>query len=261
MLKKEGKFDTPKTPFFVSVREVEGRVLIDAIFKHRKSLEEPNVFDMVVFARRARVKFDEPAGLVRIDLEQSETSGDTAKPFIFSINGRQELQYPLPKDQKLQFEKRIQEMTNAELTEQQAVLREKIRRERLRQALAAALWIGSGRIERVTWPEVGQAFSDFPIWKKRNDEFETEKSFRAALAAGAICFIWVGAPVAIRAARRDFLSVFFVCFLPIIGVYYPMMLAGVNSSKEGVVPPLVVFGGNLVLILAGSYIIWKVRRH
>jgi lipopolysaccharide export system permease protein len=260
-LKKDGQFDNPGTPFFVSVREVDGRILKDAIFKHRKSKEEPNIFDFVVASKHARVKFDVAAGLVRVLMDDAETTGEMSKRFLISINGQTELQYPLPKDQKFQFEKRIQEMTNDELSEQQVVLEKKISRERLRQAVAATMWIASGRIERVKWPEVGQAYKEFPFWKKRNDEFETEKYFRAALAGGTICFVWLGAPVGILLARRDFLSSFILCFLPIILAYYPVMLLGVNLAKEGAATPWIIFGGNAALLLIGTIVVRKVRRH
>ena len=42
-----------------------------------------------------------------------------------------------------------------------------------------------------------------------------------------------GRPVGILFARRDFLSAFMTCFLPIIVIYYPLMLFGTNLSKEG----------------------------
>ena len=52
-------------------------------------------------------------------------------------------------------------------------------------------------------------------------------------------------------ARRDFLSAFISCFMPIILVYYPLMLFGMNMGKEGIIlPPEFVWTGNVVLWLA-----------
>ena len=37
------------------------------------------------------------------------------------------------------------------------------------------------------------------------------------MAFGSLLFVFLGAPVGILFARRDFLSAFMTCFLPIIG--------------------------------------------
>jgi lipopolysaccharide export system permease protein len=50
--------------------------------------------------------------------------------------------------------------------------------------------------------------------------------------------------------------------MPIILVYYPLMLFGVNLGKEGIMPPELVWSGNVVLWLAAF--IWAlppVRKH
>lgn len=261
VLKKEGKFDTPNSPFYISVKDVEERTLIGATFKHHKSKQEPDTYDLQIYAERAKIKFDVANGVVRVELQNSETTGTNAREFVFTVNGKKELIYPLPKEQKYKFEKRIQEMTNAELSEQQTAFQKKIDQERIRQSVAAAMWIGSGRFERVTWPEVGEAYKDYPYWKKKIDEFETEKQLRLALSAGTFCFILLGAPVGILFARRDFLSAFITCFLPIIVLYYPLTLLGVNLGKEGAVSPAIVFSGNLVLVVIGLLVVRRVRRH
>lgn len=259
-LKKEGKFDNPDAPFFIGVKDVQERELIGATFKHRKGKEAPNSFDLQVYAERARIHFDQPAGVVRVELEDSETFGPTGQ-FLFWVNGKQILEYPLPRDQKFKMEKRIQEKTDTELSEEQVILRKKIAQEQARQAVSATMWIASGRIGRVNWPEVGESYKDFPYWQKKIDEFETEKNLRKALAAGTILFVWLGAPVGILFARRDFLSAFSSCFLPIIVLYYPLTLLGVNLAKEGATPYEIVYAGDALLAVVGMVVVWKVWRH
>ena len=70
---------------------------------------------------------------------------------------------------------------------------------------------------------------------------------RNALACSVFFFVALGAPVGILFAKRDFLSAFITCFLPIILIYYPLVLAGINMSKEGIILPAVVWSGNIVL--------------
>ena len=260
VLKKENEFNGANAPFYISVKDVEGRTLIGATFKHRKSKEEPNEFDLIIYAERAEIHFDIPAGLVRIDLENSTTAGKSAKPFIFDVDGRKQMQYPMG-DQKYKFEKRIQEKTDSELSQEQEELRGRIEGERHSKAVRAAMWIASGRMDRVPWVEVEEAYSKYPHWQKKVEELETEKHLRRSLAIGTLLFIWLGAPVGIWLARRDFLSSFIACFLPIIVAYYPLTLAGVNLAKEGTTPVWIVYAGDAVLGVIGLLAVWKVRRH
>ena len=80
-------------------------------------------------------------------------------------------------------------------------------------------------------------------------------------AFGAIAS-FAGMLVGILFARRDFLSAFISCFMPIIVVYYPIILFGVNLGKEGIISPYCVWAGNLVLWTAAWF--WAlppVRKH
>ena len=83
---------------------------------------------------------------------------------------------------------------------------------------------------------------------------ETEIQMRQAMAWGSLFFVFLGAPVGILFARRDFLSAFISCFMPIIIAYYPLMLFGVNLGKEGIIPPVFVWIGNVVLWVVA--IVW-----
>src|SRR5690606_13292179 len=121
---------------------------------------------------------------------------------------------------------------------------------RRRQAVAASLWIASGRVRLVDWKGVRESFVVAAYAKHRFDKLETEKQMRIAIAFSPLFFVLIGVPVGIWRARGDFLSAFMVCFLPIILIYYPLTLVGVNLGKEGIVPPiLALWAGNLVLAM------------
>lgn len=85
----------------------------------------------------------------------------------------------------------------------------------------------------------------------------TEPFRRWANGFSCLCFALVGAPVAVRLRNADFLSSFFIVFLPILLVYYPLMALGVDGAKEGVLPPYSVWLGNVILTVIG---IWQIRR-
>lgn len=52
------------------------------------------------------------------------------------------------------------------------------------------------------------------------------------------------------------------CFLPIITLYYPLMLVGQNMSKEGMLAPYVsLWIGNFILAVLAGLTLPSVIRH
>lgn len=262
VLKKEREFNNPGWPFFIRVRDVEGKVLKGAIFKHRtQGPENPNSFGVTVQAEEATVTFDLDNNTARVFLVQSETQVNGQHPDRVLVN-RQLLDIPIPGSSKFMLEPRIQELTIGEMVAKQEKLRGLIENERKRQALAASLWIASGRIGRVDWPHLDAAFRDYQRWEREVNELETEKHMRLALSCGSFFFVLLGAPVGILFARRDFLSAFISCFIPIIVLYYPLTLLGVNMGKEGLVTPSVaLWVGNCTLAVLSGLVLPRVMRH
>ena len=80
---------------------------------------------------------------------------------------------------------------------------------------------------------------------------------RWANGFSALCFVLVGAPMAIRMRNADFLTSFFLCFLPILVVYYPIFMLGVDGAKDGRLPPVAVWLGNFLIAGWGW---WLLRR-
>jgi lipopolysaccharide export system permease protein len=80
---------------------------------------------------------------------------------------------------------------------------------------------------------------------------------RWANGFSALCFVLVGAPMAIRMRNADFLTSFFLSFLPILVVYYPVFMLGVDGAKDGRLPPAAAWLGNLLIAVWGW---WLLRR-
>jgi lipopolysaccharide export system permease protein len=63
----------------------------------------------------------------------------------------------------------------------------------------------------------------------------------------------VAVPVGIQFHRADFLSAFVSCFLPVVLIYYPLLLAGTNLAREGRVPAHVsVWVADVVAAIVGA---------
>jgi lipopolysaccharide export system permease protein len=89
----------------------------------------------------------------------------------------------------------------------------------------------------------------------------TEPWRRWANGFSCLCFVLIGAPMAIRLRHAEFLASFFACFLPILLVYYPLLAVSVGQAKDGSVPPPAVWIGNLVLAGWGVWLLRRVVRY
>ena len=260
VLKKEREFNNERWPFLIKVEDVKGKTMLNAIFKHRAQ-SGPDPYDRVVQSRRAWIKFDVDKGIARVYLDGAEIDGGGKDDDIFLINDKA-FDMDLPEKGSPGLEKRIQEWTTAELLTQQAEFNRLIARERKRQAIETAFGFAAGRIEKANWAGVSDAYRNHAFWKRRLCEFETEKQQRVAQSFGPLLFVLLGAPVGILFAKRDFLSAFISCFLPIILMYYPLMLLGINMGKEDTMNPLLaLWAGNVLLAIIAGFVMPPVMRH
>lgn len=110
-----------------------------------------------------------------------------------------------------------------------------------------------------------------PVWHERERQLDgaeetlhrlyTEPHRRWANGFSCLCFVMIGAPLAIRRRHGEFWGTFFACFLPILLVYYPMLVGTVDYAKQGVLPPQVVWLGNLVLAAWGVWLMQRVIKY
>ena len=106
-----------------------------------------------------------------------------------------------------------------------------------------------------------------PTWTRRQevllDQFgklhrlRTEPYRRWANGFSCLCFVIVGAPLAVRLRNAHPMTTFFLCFLPILILYYPALAVTVSQAKCGTLPPYSVWLGNITI---GSLGMWCLRR-
>lgn len=89
----------------------------------------------------------------------------------------------------------------------------------------------------------------------------TEPHRRWANGFCCLSFALVGAPIAIRRRQSEVLASFFACFLPILGLFYPMLFLGIRWAKDGVIPPAGVWTGNVVFAIWGLWLLRRMLRH
>lgn len=75
-----------------------------------------------------------------------------------------------------------------------------------------------------------------------------------------LCFALMGMPVAMLWRHADVLTNFFVCFLPILAVYYPLLMLGEDVSTSGKMWPISFWTADVVLAIPAIILLrWMVR--
>ena len=168
--------------------------------------------------------------------------------------------YPLPLDFFLQRGGRGGGPTDKSLSNMPAeIARQNESLDNLREELATTaafqMMLGDfGALSNEAWDQSRRRLARLEETLHR---LHTEPHRRWANGFSCLCFALVGAPMAIRRRHGEFLASFFVVFLPILLVYYPLLLYGVNQAKHGIWPPACVWLGNVML---AAWSIWLFRR-
>jgi lipopolysaccharide export system permease protein len=97
-------------------------------------------------------------------------------------------------------------------------------------------------------------------WSKIH-RLQTEPYRRLSNGFTCLCFVLIGAPVAMLWRHTDILTNFFVCFLPILAVYYPLLMIGEDLSTSGKLWPISFWMGNVTLIIPGIFLLKWVVKH
>src|SRR5260370_1133939 len=109
------------------------------------------------------------------------------------------------------------------------------------------------------------------IKHKRNDlkaynlllaGIDVEMHQRPAFALGCLCFVLVGCPVGVWFSKSDYLSAFITCFLPVVIVYYPLMLCAINMAKTGKGFTVAgIWGPDALMLIAAAFMYRRLIRN
>ena len=111
----------------------------------------------------------------------------------------------------------------------------------------------------LTHPVWGAELYELQKQVYREHRLKTEPWRRWANGFSCLCFVLVGAPLAIQLRKFDFWTNFALCFIPILVFYYPLLTFGVGQAKSGAFPPFAVWFGNAVMLLIGIWLFRKVQ--
>jgi lipopolysaccharide export system permease protein len=269
LLRKHGMIKHPQLPYAMFVQSVQGRKLLSPVFKKRNAKGQ---IDVVARAKEAELRVDMTRKMVFIRMKWGIASGEDGSRGFFED---QVFQVPFPEDFGRSARRRARDMTWQEILARLKDLQDE------KEKLSAQLSVQQARLAHPDKQSVGALSpQELEQWRTQlgaqirhledkgqlldteEQDLRTELQMRPALSLGCLCFILVGCPVGIWISKSDYLSSFVTCFLPIVFVYYPLMLCGTNLAKEGKFHPAVlVWAADAVVAFAGLLLFRRLLKH
>jgi lipopolysaccharide export system permease protein len=227
VLEREGSFRHPRSDYEIDVEKVQGRTLVNAEFLHRDPTRTH--YDVVARAKEAELLWDRNNNKILVHMRFCNIWSDKEDAIYV-----EDKVYPvdMPEEILPRAKVRPSDMTWGELLAARRGAREKVKE---KQAEVAAA-VGRGRAPDAP-ADLPQQIYGLEEARKHLKQYvrdlDMELHRRPSLALGCLCFVLVGCPVGVWFGRSDYLSAFVTCFLPIIVVYYPLLLCGLNLSRSG----------------------------
>jgi lipopolysaccharide export system permease protein len=253
-LRKDGALAHQSVQYAMFVKGVQGKKLLSPVWKRRTP---KGVVDMVARAREAVLRVDMEKRLILLDMKFGVATSEDGSTGYFD---NRTFDMPIPAGLDKYENRRPRDMTWEELVER--------RRELIEESDHVLAEINTNT-EALAAPG---ARPDLPVHvaglKEKLRQVQilrqhiyVEMLMRPALSLGCLCFILAAAPVAIWFSRGDYLGSFITCFLPIVVLYYPLVLAGTNMAKEARFNEIVlVFGPNALVAMFGMALLrWLLR--
>ncbi len=252
MLRTQRSYATRQ--FSINVKGVDGRKLVRPLIRFHSGEDSPAT---VVTAREAELQLDQDNGLLNVLLTDGQVRVDDKVTLKFP---GKTITHEIPLTEAARKASYAGSTSNLplwrigpETSKQEAEI------EQLQQELAvrAAFQMLTGDMAGLASAEWNSHNARLKNARDRLHRLETVPWRRWANGFSCLFFVLVGAPLAVRMRNRDLWTSFAVCFLPILVVYYPLLAYGVDRAKSGDLPPYSVWLGNVILAIAG---LWMLRR-
>ncbi|MEZ6093792.1 MAG: LptF/LptG family permease [Pirellulaceae bacterium] len=254
MLRAQGQF--AKGQIFINVDDVDGDVLVHP-FIVRTNEKGEDTFS--IRALSARILVDVPNEQLILSLKNAQIS--QGKSFESHLDQKD---IPIELSDVTKRNDTSSRPWNLPLREMQpATLLHSQHLKSLRQAMATRLvsqQIG-GDMVGLTHPEWGAELYELREAKFDGYRLAAEPWRRWANGFSCLSFVVLGIPLSVLFKRFDFWTNFAFCFIPILVLYYPLLMYGIGQAKAGGLPPYSVWLGNIVLLIIGGTLVHRVNRN
>ena len=245
-------FSNPNEGYTITVSDVKNRTLLNATIRYRRNHQQ-----ITVCAEAAKIRFDLAEKQILVQLKNVSGGGD-GSDFSGEMK-HSELRFPL--------ELELGRVVSRNLT--LATLRREINRadgdqKRLaaEKNIEATMRLFTGDFEELASGEISTLEKDIKRAAENELKYRAEIHNRFSMSASCWFFALLGGPFAMLQARRQFITSFIICFLPILVIYYPVMFLMINLCKTGTLSPWwAMWVPNLIIGVAGLLVLRKVVQH
>lgn len=250
-LRTTRSYDSDK--FSVTVRRVHDRRLIQPTIMYHYAEDKPPI---TITADEAQLRADRENDQLVVQFLNAE--GYSAGVLTMNLPGTFELALPLSDffgntgRSKSPSNYALREIGPQKYEQSQAIA--ELEREMAAEAAYALMSGRSFELAEDNWDVKRQQLSHAEVQLQR---FYMEPHRRWANGFSCLCFVMIGAPMAMWRRHGEFWGSFFMCFAPILLIYYPMLVGCLDLAKRGAVPAPAVWLGNIVLAGIG---VWLMRR-
>jgi lipopolysaccharide export system permease protein len=256
LLRRDGRIHLPRLRYEIDVKDVRGRILHDVIFKKRAAPGKG--YEIVAQAREAELQVDLDQRCIFVHMRFCHLIQQNSIGVLEKHTWPMELPGEMDGSQHKQ---RATDMAWSELTsykEKHVQQKERIDEQIAFHQNALARGVGAAHfVEHIRSLANESKNLRFQILS-----IENERNQRPAFALGCFFFALIGCPVGIWFSKSDFLSAFVTCFLPIVTLYYPLLLCTINLSRSGTIPAwLGLHDANALMLLAGLILFRRLARN
>jgi len=253
MLRSQRSYSSDK--FAINVKRIEGRQLIQPTISFQSSVKSPAI---TIRAKSAELRADPGANVLVVSCREAMLEYEGG---VSSFVDRFDQEIPLEDVRRKRDNNgapswmplhQIKEQLPRHTAEIEQVERE--------AAVKGAFYLLTGDFAALSNEEFGTAQVVVRTMTRQWHRLRAEPHRRWSNGFSCLCFALIGAPMAMRLRNADFLTSFFMCFLPILILYYPLLMFFTDRAKDGGLPPYLVWTGNLVLALWGwvlGYRVWR----
>jgi lipopolysaccharide export system permease protein len=240
-------------PYAIWVEDVQGRKLIHPTVKVRNA---QGVTTAVIQGKEAELHVDmkqNPPKLI-VTMKYGYFTSQDGDPTADGSFDARDYELNLPDSFGPDARQRERDMTWGQLIQRRGELEARLAAiAREDAAPAAAPAAAPGRLKP---PQLEEQFC-----RQQIIYIDVEMQMRPALSAGCFFFVLVGCPVGVWFSRSDFLSAFMTCFLPVVVVYYPLVLCGAGMAKEGKYDIVsMIWAADALMGAAGVVLFWRLMR-
>ena len=254
VLEGEGRFETNK--FSIEVAGVEGRRLLRPVIntysgnKNFRAVAEEATLETDIDAHS--LNFEMIRGVATVDGEQKTTFQFDQFSHPIPIKSPEEIQKATGNPSHLYLRQISSE------TKTQAVQLSKMKQS---NAMLACSQLVAGDMLGLNNIDWHNRLADQESSSKRLSRLYVVPHRRWANGFSCLAFAMIGIPIALRLKTSNYATTFGVCFLPILAIYYPLFMFGLNGAKHGELPPYGAWMGNFACMLIGAFLIWReIRR-